>query len=292
MITREPFRIIAADGYSLAGTVFRSSKAEPLRRAVLICSAMGVRQAYYRDFADFAAEQGCGVITFDYRGVADSAPKRLRGFRGRLQDWGRLDISAMIAHTRETFPALPMSAVVHSVGGQVLGLAPNVDQLESVLALGAQSGYWRHWDGLDRWRVWLLWHLLIPVLAPLMGFFPSRWFGLGRSIPRDVARQWAHWGRHPRYVVGRSSDEQRAGYKRWAGRMRLVAASDDWIAPERAARGLLELYSGADRQFRLASPDKLDLKAIGHFGYFRKNLCGTLWPAQVNWLLKGSSPES
>ncbi len=117
MIASEPFRVAAADGYSLAATVFRRPAAPAARQAVLICPAMGVRQAYYFDFAEFVAQHGAVVITFDYRGVAGSAPERLRGFPARLEDWGKLDIAALIAHTRERYPELTLSAVAHRVGG-------------------------------------------------------------------------------------------------------------------------------------------------------------------------------
>lgn len=287
MIASEPFRVTTDDGYSLAATIFRPPATQAIDHVVLICSAMGVRQAYYYDFAEYVAERGCAVITFDYRGVARSAPERLRGFSARLQDWGQLDISAMIAHAREAFPDLPLSAVVHSVGGQVLGLAPNITELKSVLALGAQSGYWGHWDGSDRLRVWSLWHLIIPTLSPLMGYFPSRWFGLGRNIPRDVARQWAHWGRHPRYLMARIPEQERQGYARFTGRLRSVTASDDWIATERGSRALLEFYSSAQGEFCLARPQALGCGEIGHFGYFRPGVAGKLWPAEVDWLLGG-----
>ena len=40
--------------------------------AVLIGGAMGVRQAFYRPFAQWLADQGYVVATFDYRGVGDS----------------------------------------------------------------------------------------------------------------------------------------------------------------------------------------------------------------------------
>lgn len=285
MIASEPIRVAAADGYSLAATVFRPRATEPVRHAVLICPAMGVRQAYYYDFAEYVAERGAAVVTFDYRGVAGSAPKRLRGFPATLQDWGKLDMTALVAHVRATFPELPLSAVVHSVGGQLLGLARNANEVPRVLALGAQSGYWRHWDGFDRLRVWLLWHLFIPVLAPAFGYFPSPWFGLGRSIPRDVARQWAYWGRHPRYVVGRVAESDRDGYERYAGQIRSTIVSDDWIAPERAARALLELYPSARREFRVVPTAELGLREVGHFGYFRERLRDRLWPAAVDWLI-------
>ncbi|NMM79276.1 serine aminopeptidase domain-containing protein, partial [Acidovorax sp. SRB_24] len=42
------------------------------RASVVIGGAMGVRQAFYASFAQWLAEQGFRVTTFDYRGHGDS----------------------------------------------------------------------------------------------------------------------------------------------------------------------------------------------------------------------------
>ena len=157
MIASEPRRVPSTDDYPLAATVFMPPATRHVEQVVLICSAMGVRQSYYYDFAEFVAEQKCAVITFDYRGVGSSAPASLRGFSADLEDWGVRDITAMIDMARREFPEAPLSVVAHSVGGQIFGLAPNSGEVRDVLAVGAQSGYWRHWTGASRWRVWLLW---------------------------------------------------------------------------------------------------------------------------------------
>ena len=189
---------------------------------------MGVSYRYYAAFASFVATRGCVVVVFDYRGICDSRPSSgLRGFRADLQDWAREDIAGVIDWARRRYPATPLAAVAHSVGGQLLGLAPNVEEFPAVLALGAQSGYWRHWSGLWKLRVFVLWHLAIPLVTPLFGYFPSRLFGLGRNIPAGVAQEWAHWGRHPDYVVGRVNDEERRRYEGYSGRIRALTAIDD-----------------------------------------------------------------
>ena len=49
----------------------------PAPRAwLLINSAMGVRRRFYRHLAGHLAEQGIGVLTYDYRGMGDSVLDR------------------------------------------------------------------------------------------------------------------------------------------------------------------------------------------------------------------------
>ena len=224
------------------------------------------------------------MITFDYRGIGGSAPPRLRGFKADLEDWGRRDVAAMIDLAQAEFPDVTLSAVAHSVGGQIFGLAPNSGRVCDVLAVGAQSGYWRHWSGNWRLRVWLLWYLFIPVLTRTLGYFPANWFGLGRDTPPDVARTWAYWGRHPDYLLGRIDASGREGYRHFAGRLRALVASDDTIAPVPAVRAMLSFYPAARIELRLIRPAELGLSAIGHFGYFREPVGRRLWPTELEWL--------
>ena len=51
-------------------------------------SGTGIPQDVYRNYVIYLAEAGFTVVTFDYRGVAASAPNNLKGFQASLQDWG------------------------------------------------------------------------------------------------------------------------------------------------------------------------------------------------------------
>ncbi len=90
--------IAARDGYALAATVFTPAAAP--RRAVLINSATAVPRKIYRGFAAYLAEQGCAVVTYDYRGIGGSRPASLRGFTVRMRDWAALDVAGAIDHMR------------------------------------------------------------------------------------------------------------------------------------------------------------------------------------------------
>lgn len=74
---------------------------------VLIGSATAVHQPYYRQFALFLVSTGYCVYTFDYRGVGQSRPRSLKGFKANLQIWGRLDLDAVIKHIRDSHPHSP-----------------------------------------------------------------------------------------------------------------------------------------------------------------------------------------
>ncbi|HNK18620.1 MAG TPA: alpha/beta hydrolase, partial [Piscinibacter sp.] len=66
--------LAAADGTPLAVRFFAPDDGTPRRGAVLIGGAMGVRQDYYRPFAEWLARQGFVVASFDYRGMGESRP--------------------------------------------------------------------------------------------------------------------------------------------------------------------------------------------------------------------------
>ena len=66
----ERVTIEAADGYPLSVRLYEPA-GEP-RAAVLLASPTGVKQGFYRDFAQFLCAAGFRVISFDYRGIGDS----------------------------------------------------------------------------------------------------------------------------------------------------------------------------------------------------------------------------
>lgn len=68
----------ALDAFELVGTLYTPSNI--IRAKIVVSSATGVPQAFYRRFSEYATQLGYQVLTFDYRGVGKSAPKNLTGF--------------------------------------------------------------------------------------------------------------------------------------------------------------------------------------------------------------------
>src|SRR5690606_32580822 len=139
-----PVPIPTRDGRALAGRRFDAAGGAPAA-IVVVAAAMGVPQRYYAPFADWLArERGCTVLTFDYRGIGESAPPRLAGFDATLTDWYRLDLDAALRAARVVAaPPVPLTVVGHSLGGQIAPLAPSVRSIDALLTVAAGSGWWR-----------------------------------------------------------------------------------------------------------------------------------------------------
>ena len=83
----------ALDGYILSG---RRYSGQVVCGRIVLAGATGVPQGFYRYFAEAAVSRGFEVITFDYRGIGESAPKSLRGFEMNYLDWAQLDLAGVL----------------------------------------------------------------------------------------------------------------------------------------------------------------------------------------------------
>jgi predicted alpha/beta hydrolase len=276
--------ITAADGQVLRGTVHAPARA---RTWLLINSAMGVRRRFYRHLAAHLAEQGIGVVTYDYRGMGDSVLAGDGPARVRLEDWGRKDFPAVFRWLRDRHAPARVVVLGHSVGGQLLGIAPEVRDADALVGVATQSGHWRHWDGLQRARVFALWYAAIPLLTALGDRFPSSRLGLGQDIPSGVARQWAEWGRDSDYVRSPRVGPQPQFHDEVRCRLRTYLAEGDDLAPERAVRAWHAWFPNAERELvRLGARNSAG-RSIGHFGLFDPAVGADEWPRLADFIRGG-----
>lgn len=247
------------------------------RASVVIGGAMGVRQSFYEPFANWLARQGFCVTTFDYRGQGDSLQGSMRGVQADLHDWAR-DYEAVIAHAKAQQPGLPLFLLGHSLGAQLPGLLREPQQVDGLLSIAAGSGYWR--DNAPRLRrvVLAFWHVFVPLLTPLCGYFPGARLGMVGDLPAGVIWQWRRWCLDPRYSVGAEGPEAVRSYAAVRFPVLALSMSDDELMSWRGTQHLLDFYANAPRSIERVQPQDAQAQRIGHFGLFRTQFESTLWP--------------
>lgn len=277
----EVVQIPARDGLPLAATVYQGLQDNGV--VVQINPATAVPRRYYDTFARFLAGRGFTVVTYDYRTMGDSVVDASLRNQARFQDWGELDTPAVMDWVTARFPAHRLAVVGHSAGGQMLGLAENASRIQSVLLIGSQHGWWRHWPLRQALPLAAMWYVALPVSVAVLGYFPGRAVG-SQDVPGGIAKQWARWCRNPNYVSDDNGAPLRPYNDRVRARIRLYSFSDDAIAPEAAARALLDYYPNATREHLHRTPAELGMKRIGHFGWFRASTPEAVWVEAADWL--------
>jgi len=270
------------DGLTLAASIF--SPGQKAKAGVIVNSATAVKQGYYANFARYLSEQGFLVITYDYRGIGQSAISNPRDNRLTMQAWGEHDLAAVIDWATTHYQGLDWHCVGHSVGGQILGLAANNTIFKSVYCVSSQSGYWRLWESFRKVKMLLMWYAVIPGLSRLLGKVPGVLLG-GEQLPEGIARQWAYWGRHKDYIVDAQGTPIREGFARVQCPMKFILIEDDLdFAPPKAVRELRHFYANADSLIAVINLDKVGGKEIGHFGFFKRQHQEPLWQDALHWL--------
>lgn len=296
--TPDPQRVVAPDGQVLRAHAWRHAPGGDAPRPVVIINpATSVRCDYYGRFAAFLHAQGFDVLTYDYRGIGGSRPASLRGFEAGWLDWGRLDFEAMLQHAAAHFAGQPVQVVAHSVGGVLVGLAPSNSTIDRVFTMGAQYAHWRDYAPVQRASLLWKWHVVMPTLTALFGYFPGKRLGWLEDTPRGVVRDWT--ARHPRFEdsfngagshrLDRSEREalvvQFAALK---APLLALSVSDDEFGTIAATERLLRYFSGSATTHLHVEPRDLALAGIGHFAFFHSRFEATLWQIPLQWLRTGS----
>lgn len=270
----------AEDGYPL--TAYRHDPVQALRAAVVIAPAMAVRQAFYRDFAIWLARQGFRVWSFDYRGIAESAAGPMRDCKADVSCWIERDFEAVVRHAAGE--GLPVFALGHSLGGQTAPLLPSAGRLAGLVNIAVGSGAVRHNQPRQRAGARLLWHVLVPLLCPLFGYFPGKRLGIVGDLPNGAIRQWRRWCLSPDYLLSGEAGAREA-YARASYPVLALTFADDELLLSDGSRMLHDAYRSAEVDYRELQPAQFGLKRIGHFGFFRAEQEGVLWPLVSSWLL-------
>ncbi|HUZ50687.1 MAG TPA: alpha/beta fold hydrolase [Candidatus Dormibacteraeota bacterium] len=273
--------VTALDGRGLHATLFEPERP---RTAVIVSAATATPRGYYRAFAQWLAERGVAVLTYDYRGSGEP-PGVLRHSDARMRDWGELDFAGVLAWMKDRYGDRAIMTVGHSFGGHALLLAPNNALVARSVTVACQSGYWRFCAPGERYRVWLLLNVLAPLAMRALGYVPGSRLGLGEDLAGGIMREWRRWCNSPGYFYDDPSMAVAlARASTYTAPTLMIGLADDLWATAPAREALAGWYTHAKTEQLVLDPAALGLEPVGHLGFFRARYANTLWPSVTDFL--------
>lgn len=290
-VTSERISIPVPAGGALAGTLCGPNDGVP-RAAVVIHPATAVAERLYTGFSEYLAENGCAVLTYDYRGTgASGSPKANRGIR--MRDWMIQDVPAAADWMAERFPDVPHLAVGHSIGGHAMALNNGTDGLLGFVAIASHAGVTKAIaDPKERLRVGLVLRVLGPLTGRLLGVVPGRKMGLGEDMPGGAMLEWSRWSRLPNYFFDDPSLQASERAARVKTEVLSIGFSDDLWATPGQINAIYGRLPNAAVERRTYTPGDAGVPAIGHMGFFRRGAKDKLWPEVLVWLEGRTAQQS
>ncbi len=275
--------IPAKDGYKLAGKLYPAASNVEKDKVLVINSATAVDKQLYHHYATFMAKNGYHVITYDYRGIAASRPKKLRGFSASFTDWGKKDFSGVLEFTKKEFPDFKIITLGHSIGGTIIGMTEKNKEISGIINIGAQTAYYKDWAKDQKTKIYFLWHIFFPMITKLYGYFPGKKLKMLEDIPKGVIDQW-----HSRRKITDMNTQMKAKgidlfYDSCNAKLLTLGVEDDPIGTEKAIKRIHDLFEASDKEMQIIKLTSVPIDKIGHFGFFSRKFKDTLWHKTLTW---------
>ncbi len=259
----------ASDGFQLSAYLFEPENTNG--KIIVINSATGVKQQIYFAFSQYLSQLGYTVITYDYRGIGESKPEKMRGFQASMRIWGTRDFKAVTDYIRCHFPHYKKYAVGHSVGALILGMNRDAQEFEKFIFVGAQKAFVGHLNIQTKILAYFGFGVLQPVVNQLFGYFPAHYFGLGESLPSGSAKDWRT------LILNKKSTNKLLekipeDYSRTLHQEVLVlrAEDDSWLTDKGVKNLMSETYPLMKPKYRLIHTVESKERNIGHINFFRR----------------------
>ncbi|MCK0156401.1 alpha/beta fold hydrolase [Cellulophaga sp. F20128] len=276
-------KINTTKGHTITATEFSSVKGNG--ETILISSATGVLQKYYYKFATFFATKGYTVYTFDYNGIGSSGGhiKQVRKNTSTLKEWGSIDQAAITLYAKQKNPLHKLTVITHSIGGQIVGFNGNYKMIDKLVLVASQSGYWNLFGGIHKLKMLLFWSAVLPIATKIFGYFPAKKMGLFENLPKNMAYEWARWGRKKNYFMHYHSEASH-----FFSNLNIPILSysfpKDNFAPKEAVDWLTTQFNSAKTKRVHYIPAAADLAKLKHFGFFRPHFKNSLWKTTDEWI--------
>jgi len=265
--TMEKLIISTKDQYQLSAHIFKPGKSN--QKIILINSATGVKQQVYFSFAQFFAEQGFTVITYDYRGIGLSKPEKMRNFKASMRTWGNEDFKRLTEFVIEKFPDYQKFCLGHSVGALIIGMNENSKVFEKFIFVATQNAFIGNLKWKTKLEAFFGFGFAQPFFTELFGYFPAHWFGLGESLPKNCAYDWRTLILN-RKSTGKLLLKTNDYSKELNQKVLVLYAEDDVWLTDKGVKSLLnDVYPNLKPDYRFLQTSESEKGEIGHVNFFR-----------------------
>jgi predicted alpha/beta hydrolase len=275
--------ILAKDGYQLSA-ILKEPETQPIKGVIQIQCGAGLKQSFYANFASFLTQNGYATLTFDYRGIGKSKPKSLKGFEASLIQWAQLDMTAVFDWVIENYPNHKKILFGHSMGGQLVGLMENNNQIDHLFLAASGTGFWKEMNKPYRYIIPpICFFILIPFYNFFFGYIKAKKVKQGEDLPSGVGLQWRRWCIDKNYF---DAEFKKLNIPLYYNKIKVtltsIQISDDIIANDVTSNKILKYYSNAKISVNRFTPQLLNVEKIGHTGLFSRRFQDSIWTNILN----------
>lgn len=239
-------------------------------KLLLINSATGVKQQIYFSFAKYLAEKGFTVITYDYRGIGESKPKKMNGFKASMRIWGTVDFKTVTDFIKKEYAGFDKFCLGHSVGALILGMNADSQIFKKFIFFSTQDAYLGNLNFKVAVAGLLGFGIALPIMTHFLGYFPANRFGLGESLPKGVAFDWQTLILNKKSTKRLYETNEADFSKNLYQPTFIIHAEDDSWVTQKGMRNLMKTtYPHLKTTYREVKISESDKSEIGHVNFFR-----------------------
>lgn len=262
------FTVKCFDGRKISATKYQACVPSN-GKLIIINSALGIKQGFYRHLSQFLAQHGYSVITWDPRGIGLSSQTTPKNDHARLRDWGQIDLDSILQHVvcKGWAEWEEITLVGHSAGGHLIGLCPSIENIKNIILISSGTCAWHLYPKRQQPKMLFAWYVWFPFLYKTLGYIPSK-LGVGHALPKGIALDWRNWSVKKDYLF---SDESigELFYNSFQGKLHAIGFTDDVsFSPQRTIEDLIKRFVKSDNKVDIFNPKQFKKSRIGHFGFF------------------------
>jgi predicted alpha/beta hydrolase len=275
---KEKKKIRTKDGRTISATCYLPETANG--KSLVVGAAAEAVQQDYETFSIFFQQLGYTVVTFDYRGVGESAPAHLKGFEAGLLQWAAQDADAVIRFVKSGFQDQELIYIGHGIGGELIGLAQASQYIDRLVLVSSSLSCKRFWTWKGRLRVAAR-KAMVRLSGTWFGYFPGRRLGFLSDLPKGVVHEWNNWCDNPNGLFDIFPENN---YRKLRVPLLAVSFSNDWMTPETGVKGLLGYFSSACITWHEIHPENHGLKKSKQYCFFAPLMKSKTWIILQQWL--------